>query len=173
MNMLANMTNYDNRIAAGRAVEKSIVNQLRQKGHRFDPPTVQQDKEDKIDGIYVSKNGQRYTVQIKFRETGDDIIFEIVKNWDQGTMGRDLKSKADLYLVADRTGLTRLFYTKPIKEKAKEILAMVDNEPDKDRWAGNGWEAKIQQDRATKETKLMAYFDPKAFETLFTWQLSI
>jgi hypothetical protein len=88
-------------------------------------------------------------------------------------MGRDLKGKSVLYLVADRNGLTRLFDVAPFKAKAKEILDIVDNDANNDQWKKDDWIARIQQDRASGETKLIAYFNPNKFKPLFTWQLNL
>jgi hypothetical protein len=175
--MLANIQNYSDRIAAGKQVEKSILDALRQKGYKIKDPSTGEDKYDKIDGWWIGTKGTPYSVQVKFRQSGDDILFELTKDIDKNIPGRDLISKAMVYLVADRSGTTRMFLTKPIKEKGQQILNTIQQdlqkEPNKTNWGGNGWEAKVQVDRAGGQRKIVAYFSPRMFEALATWQLNI
>lgn len=175
--MLANISNYSDRISSGKAVETKILNALRQKGYQIDDPTESEDKYDKIDGWWVDKKGQRYSLQIKFRETGDDILFELVKDLDKNIPGRDIISKAVLYLVVDRSGKTRMFLTAPIKEKAQKIqeliLQILSKNPTKTEWKGQGWEIRVQHDRAHGQRKVVAYFSPSMFQPLGEWDLKI
>lgn len=175
--MLAGL-DYGQRVDAGKRIEKKILDALRAKGMKIEDPTSNQDIHDKIDGWWFAKNSdKKYPVQVKFRQSGDDILFEIMKDFDRNVTGRDMKSKSVLYLVADRHGRTRLFQTEPIKKKAQDILKMVQDELSKDprqtRWSGNGWEAKMQFDAAHGNKKLMAYFSPNAFNALATWDLNL
>lgn len=175
--MLAGL-DYDQRVDAGKRVEKKILDALRAKGIKIEDPTSSQDMHDKIDGWWLGKNNnQKYPVQVKFRQSGDDILFEIVKDFNRNIPGRDMKSKSVLYLVADRNGRTRLFHTEPIKKKAQDILKMVQDElkqnPRQDRWSGNGWQAKMQYDARDGNKKLMAYFSPNSFNALATWDLNL
>lgn len=175
--MLAGL-DYDQRVDVGKRVEKKILDALRAKGIKIEDPTSSQDMHDKIDGWWLGKdNKQKYPVQVKFRQSGNDILFEIIKDLDRNVAGRDLKSKSVLYLVADKNGKTRLFHTEPIKKKAQEILNIVEQDLGKDsrqsRWNGNGWEAKIQYDAAHGNRKLVAYFNPNSFNALATWDLNL
>lgn len=175
--MLANISNYSDRIDAGKRVEKTILDALRQKGYKINDPTSTEDKYDKIDGWWIGTKGTPYSVQVKFRQSGDDILFELVKDLNKNIPGRDLISKAHVYLVADRSGMTRMFLTKPIKEKAQHILDDIQKElktqPNKTNWNGSGWQAKLQIDRAHGQPKIVAYFRPSLFQALATWQLNI
>jgi hypothetical protein len=174
--MLANINNYGDRISAGKETEAKILNALRRMGQQISDPTPEEDKYKKIDGWWDLK-GTKRPVQVKFRETGDDILFELVKDIDRNIEGRDMISEADLYLVVDRMGTTRVFLTRPIKEKAKEILNIVEKDraqsPFKVNWWGTDWQVKMQVDRAHGQRKLVAYFDPKLFNALATWKLNI
>jgi hypothetical protein len=175
--MLAGL-DYDQRVDAGKRVEKKILDALRAKGIKIEDPTSGQDMHDKIDGWWLGKgSNQKYPVQVKFRQSGNDILFEIIKDLDRNVVGRDLKSKSVLYLVADKHGTTRLFQTEPIKKKAQEILNIVqkdlEEDPRQSRWSGNGWEAKIQYDAAHGNRKLVAYFSPNVFNPLATWNLDL
>lgn len=174
--MLAGL-DYDKRVDAGKRVEKKILDALRSKGIKIEDPTSNQDMIDKIDGWWSGKNGQKYPVQVKFRQSGNDILFEVVKDFDRNIPGRDMKSKSVLYLVSDKTGKTRLYHTDVIKKKAQEVLKIVQDDlkqnPRQDRWSGSGWEAKMQYDASNGNKKLMAYFNSNSFNILATWDLDI
>lgn len=175
--MLANISNYEDRISAGKVVEKRIIDAFRQMGYNIEDPTPSEDKEDKIDGWLIDKSQHRIPLQIKFRETGDDILFELVRDLDKGYPGRDLISKAALYLVVDRNGKTRMYLTKPIKERAQKIVdvlvPMIKKDSGKGLWTGNGWEIRVQHDRAHGQRKLVAYFSPDLFSPVGEWNLKI
>lgn len=175
--MLADIPDYNTRISAGKVVEKSILDGLRKRGIKIDNPSESEDKYEKIDGWWIDSKQRRHPLQVKFRQSGDDILFELTKDIDKKIVGRDLKSKATLYLVANRSGTTRLFFTKPIKEKAEQLLKTVEDdlkkEPHKTQWSGNGWEVKLQIDRAHGQRKLVAYFKPNLFDAIASWNLNI
>jgi len=172
--MLATITNYADRIAAGKATEKVILDALRKQGVVIEDATPEEDSDDKIDG-WIVKDGIRYALQVKFRETGDDILFEVVKDLEKNIPGRDSVSKAHYYLVVDRAGTARLFLIAPIKKLALQLLTIVQGlwRTGKTRWKGIGWELKITIDRANGHTKLMAYFNPGKFDCLGEWQIEL
>lgn len=175
--MLATIGDYSKRIEAGKRVEHKIINSLRQMGYKIEDPTSREDMTDKIDGWWIDKKGNRYPLQIKFRQSGDDIIFELIQDVRLNNEGRDMKSKAVLYLVADTHGKTRMFLTAPIKQKAKEVLDVIQKElkqsPFQLDFRGHGWEAKMQYDKAHGQKKLVAYFSPDLFDALAVWDLNI
>lgn len=174
--MLAGLS-YNDRITSGKKVEKQILDSLRRKGYQILDPSSSEDMYDKIDGWWVDKKGGKHPIQVKFRQSGDDILFELVKNLDLGKEGRDMKSKATLYLVANRQGTTRLYQTKVFKDKAKEILDIVEEDlqthPEQQFWRGNGWEARVQFDRSSGDRKIVAYFKPTFVNPMATWDLHI
>ena len=129
--MLANNSDYNQRVQQGKRIEGKIINALKQMGYRIDSASAYEDMNEKIDGWWIDKKDNRYPFQIKYRETGDDIIFEIIQDVAKQNMGRDMKSKAVLYIVADTFGRTRMFLTKPIKEKAEEVLEKIKRDQQK------------------------------------------
>ena len=175
--MLANIQNYSQRIHAGKQVEHRILASLRKMGHKIENPTADEDKYDKIDGWWIDKHLKKYPVQVKFRQSGDDILFELIKDIDKKIEGRHMLSKAVLYLVADSSGKTRLLPTSQIKKKASELLNIalkdMDEQPFKTRWSGAGWQMNLQIDRAGGQRKLVAYFDPKLFTVFAVWDINI
>jgi hypothetical protein len=175
--MLATTTNYSQRIAGGKKIEHKIIDALRALGYTIDDPTPSQDMHDKIDGWWHGTKGGLFPLQIKFRETGDDILFELIADVDRKIEGRDMKSKATVYLIADRMGITRMLLIKPIKELAAKLLARfekdVQEKPYSTYWEGDGWEMRLQYDRAHGQRKVVAYFSPRLFEILKTWNLKL
>jgi hypothetical protein len=181
--MLATIQNRMQRVVAGLDLEQRVVNALRDRGESIEPAELNQDKYDKIDGWWI-RNNQRLPVQVKVRESGDDILYELMADLDRNVEGRDLISRAKLYLVMDTRGKTRLFETGPIKDTAERMLnvIMMDlrKNPNKSYWGGvrgeDGhpkWEARVQHDRADNHRKLVAYFNPSLFRPIAEWDLKI
>ncbi len=172
--MLATITDYKQRVQEGKVKEKIILDTLRKAGIVIEDATAGEDMDDKIDG-WIVKDGQRYALQVKFRETGDDILFEVVKDLDKNIPGRDSVSKAHYYLVVDRYGTARLFLTAPIKKLAQQMIPIAKGlyHTGKTDWKGIGWELKVTHDRAHGNTKLMAYFNPGKFDCLGEWRVDL
>lgn len=179
-NTLKNL-DYGQRGEIGRGVEQQMLNLLRGKGFKIDPATSGQDKHDKIDAWWIDKSGNRHGTQVKFRQRGDDILIELVANIEANIEGRDMKSKAVLYLIADRQGITRLYSMKPIKDKANQILHQVESDLDKNPnqtlWSGPGWEARVQVEPNPRigkpHRKIVSYLKQNLFEPYGTWNLNL
>ena len=165
--MLNTVTDYNTRIALGKSQEPIIIDFLRSKGMKVDLPTANQDIKDKIDGFILPKAGGRISFQLKFRESGDDIIFEIIKDWNRNIEGRDLVSKAQLYVVVDRHGRLNIFNTKDIKAKARELLDLADKTPNNQ--SGTGWDLKFTTDKSNNNVKLMGFFSPSLFKPIASY----
>jgi hypothetical protein len=171
--MNADTTDYQQRVANGKAVEHQIITELRKQGINLIDPTSREDMTDKIDGWMVEQDGSRHSVQIKYREGGDDIIFEIIKDIDRNIPGRDMQSKAEFYLVVNRLGEGRLFEVKDIKALAQKLLNYFESIKDtttKDSWSNTGWEMKVRRDRAHGNRKLMAFMSPLSFKVVKLWR---
>jgi hypothetical protein len=163
--MLNTVTDYNTRIALGKSRELEIIEFLRNHGYNVQEPTAQNDMKDKIDGFILPKAGGRLSFQLKQRESNQsDIIFEIIKDWDRDIEGRDMQSKAQLYIVVDRHGKLNIFNAAEIKSKAKELLALADANPNNQ--TGNGWDMKFTTDKANQVLKLMGFFNPKIFKVI-------
>jgi len=177
MNNTANIQDYSTRIKTGKKIEHQIIAALRDRGMNIDSPSPHEDMRDKIDGWMIDPTGVRHSVQIKYRESGDDIIFEIIKDIQKNIFGRDIESKAQFYIVVDRQGTGRMYSTILIKSWARKMLAMVQKSysvnPAQTEWKGNQghhlWELKITLDRAHGQRKLMAYMSPYMFEAIEQW----
>jgi hypothetical protein len=177
--LTADITNYDQRVKTGKVKEAAIIKTLQRAGVNVELPTPHEDGYLGIDAWIITKTG-RHSLQIKFREDGDDIIFEVIKDIAQNIMGRDFQGKAECYLVVDRAGLGRMIRTKDIKTRAEALLKMAKDSwaqrSGERRWEGQGWELKVTMDRGEKDrpfAKLMAYFSPTLFQAVGTWRFSL
>lgn len=175
--MLKGITDYDRRESTGRAVEDRILDTLKSKyGYKIEHASKQDNIQRGIDGWWTDKSGRKNSIQVKFRQGGDDIIFEAIKDIDGGVVGRDTRSEANYYLIMDTGGKTILFEMPPIKLKAKELtdLAIKDWETDgtKRFWSGNGWQMRVQRGDRGNE-KLMLYLRKNLFHPVATWELNV
>ena len=164
--MLNTVTDYSSRIALGKEQEAYIIDYLNHNGYKIELPTTKQDKYDKIDGFICPKAGGRLSFQLKFREAGSDIIFEAVKDWEAGIDGRDMISRAQLYVIVNPQGILSFYNTAAIKTKAKELVALADANPVNQ--TGDKWEMKFTTDKASGNHKLMMFFNPSLFPTIAT-----
>lgn len=166
---------YAQRVETGKRIERSIIEALRKKGYKIEDPTPHQDMIDKIDGWWIGPQGGRYGVQIKYRQRYDDILYELIKDVDRRILGRDFRSTADVYLVANERGITRMYLLQPIKQKAIELKNLAEKDlaedPKKDYWRGPGWDMHLLYDRAEKTKKVIAHFSPWLFDELKSWKL--
>lgn len=161
-------------MVVGRAIEKEIIEFLRSKGLVITPATVGEDMHDKVDA-WIIWNGKREAVQIKFREGGNDVIFEILRDFDKMLPGRDMVSKASIYIIMDTHHTIRMFRVEDLKAKAQALQDYVyqdlEHFPRKTAWGKpNHCSVKITIDRASQQRKLMAYFNPAMLNVLGTWQ---
>lgn len=176
--MLATIQNYAERVKAGRAVESRIFHawqaKLQSRGIKLELPTTTEDKKDKIDLWLINPKGKRFSVQVKYRESGDDIIFEIIKNVQNWTIGRDVASVAQLYFFVDRTGKGWLYWSKPLKELADHLTSeaqkSLETSPNQTEWDGQGYEMKRRMDPASGEQKLVAFISPRKFPSIETFE---
>lgn len=171
--MLAEQS-YSDRVKNGKSKERIIINSIRRSGTQIDCPTEAEDMYSKIDG-WIVENGKRKSIQIKFRENGNDIIFEVMKDVDRNINGRDLIGKADYYLCVDTFGNGRLFETKTFKDlaqKIKESIMPLINST-KTNWNFKQFEVKLTIDLAHGNRKLMCYFYPRSFQSLKIWKINL
>jgi hypothetical protein len=122
-------------------------------------PTDRQDKYDKIDGWWETPSGEK-PIQIKYRDTGDDILFEVMLDYDRGIPGRDMVGKALFYAVLSRTGGNIVMVS---VAEAKQLITMAQNAAEQEGFdeRGNfrmgGVTLRIRPDPRTGQDKLMAY----------------
>ena len=139
------------RVAAGKKMEMRIIDSMNAAGFAVTAATAQEDLYQKIDGWL---DGQ--SIQIKYRETGDDILFEVYKDWDKGIEGRDLCGKAALYACVNRAGHGVIARTADIKNMVKAVLPIVKN---KGYYRANGLDIKLRPDAYHGQLKCVAFID--------------
>jgi hypothetical protein len=96
------------RVRDGKRREAQIANALReQHGLDLRRPTDSEDRYEKIDRWLVTGDGRRLAVQVKYRQTGEDLLVEVYDKWygwddPKNKVGRDVTSPAchaSLYAV--------------------------------------------------------------------------
>ena len=157
------------RVKHGRNRENQIAEAL--KGQCKLTLTDAEDKVSKIDR-WLNRDGKRIPLQIKYRETGDDLLFEVFDTfdgWDKPTnkVGRDMKGSAELYAVlrADQKTVNIVQVS-----KAKFIIQTMMQLARSAGWTEKGQypvfrfrvngltcELKVQRDPGDGRSKMMAY----------------
>lgn len=162
------------RVRHGKTREKQIADALKeQAGLNLQDASDSEDKEQKIDRWLIS-NGKKTAVQIKYRETGDDLLVEVFDKWNgwdnqNNKIGRDMIGDARLYAVLRMDKKTVvLVKTNTLKhivndmlQAAKTIGWTVDN-GDKNKSlqysrAGGRCELRVQRDPRDGRAKMVAY----------------
>lgn len=131
------------RVNIGKQFENEIIQKLKTLGE-VQLPSLQQDTRFKLDG-FISFTDPRFVcfkqsvaIQIKQRvQTGDDVIFEVRKDFDADIIGRDLLGASEIYVVSNRQGEIGIFRTSLLKELVSNLLlkdteklkAFKENEP--------------------------------------------
>ena len=169
------------RVAHGRNRESQIANALNtQCGLNLTDATDADDKIHKIDR-WLNRNGQRIPLQIKYRETGDDLLFEVFDTfdgWDAPTnkVGRDMKGNARLYAVLRSDCRTVNIIEVQNAKKIIDTLLMLAkqmgwSESDgmfhtfRFRVNGQTAELKVQRDPGDGRSKMIAYIPSAALAT--------
>lgn len=161
----------DDRVNFGKDIEKKILNTLKNNGMRITLASQKEDMKDKIDGHYADENG-RGPIQVKYRDSGDDILVEVMKDWHRQIPGRDMAGTAKYYVVLSRDGkLIRLIEYSEIKSIVQTALKQLEHKGFdefnnfKTMFNGAPVELKLRKDNYSGTLKLMAYINPKALPT--------
>lgn len=163
--------NIRERVGTGIAIEKQIVNVIRQvvekSGYKIIPPTAQQDMRQKIDGV-ITKGDISHTIQVKFRQTGDDILVEVMRPATPDKInnktcdGRDMVGMADWYAVLDKSG-KKIYWIKTsvLKDKILDTLERKKQELTSSFVCReDGIEMKLTADPHDGVLKLVAFLNP-------------
>lgn len=164
------------RVEAGKKVEQAIIAKLNQIGMNISQPTSSEDLLQKVDAWYTNKKGVKVGIQIKYRESGSDLLFEVFDTFydfksPNNKMGRDMIGKAKEYAV--------LIDNKIIIVEKQKAVDVINEMLDEARC--NGWsqstsrsktlffesencelQMKLQDDPADGRKKIVAYI-PKEF----------
>lgn len=146
------------RVQHGKKMELRIIDAMNAAGIIVMPATAQEDQYQKIDGWLDGKG-----LQIKYRETGGDILFEVYKDWTKGIEGRDLIGQADLYACVNRSGQGVIVRTAQIKDLIKAALPIVK---EKGYYKAGGLDIKLRPDAYHGQLKCVAFIDWSALNIL-------
>jgi hypothetical protein len=147
------------RVEYGKSIEKQIFDSLVNCGLKLKEPSSQEDMYDKIDGWWETPSGIK-PLQIKYRDTGDDILFEVMKDYERGIPGRDMVGKAEFYAVLGRSGGKIVIVS---VAEAKNLISTMKAAAEKEGYDQRGTYRmggaflKIRPDPRTGQDKLMAY----------------
>lgn len=75
--MPINDQSLDDRVRIGKTVESQILEQIVAAGMNCVPATKTEDIHHKVDAWWKPDPHTKKGIQIKYRETGDDILFEV------------------------------------------------------------------------------------------------
>lgn len=167
--------NRRERVETGRTKEGHIAKALKEQ-HNLTilHATDQEDKEQKIDR-WLIKDGKKIAVQIKYRETGEDILFEVFDRWESwgsplNKLGRDMIGQAELYACLIKKNCF-VIPTIIAKNTINDMLQYVQNygwtQKEKVfRYHKNGvvCELRVQHDNASGQKKIVAYIPPAFFQ---------
>ena len=119
------------RLDIGKKHEKNILDILSEYG-KIKLASFQEDVNYKLDGFitfpenskeFSEYKGKTVSVQVKKRtQSGNDILFEVEKDFNNKIIGRDQKGMSELYAVSDQNGRVVVCKTAFIKELVKELL---------------------------------------------------
>jgi len=168
---------YKSRVRTGKIGEEEVAEILR---NRFNLTIrdVHEDRDriEKIDRIVIAPSGKPRTLQIKYRETGKDILVDVYEpfygiNDDRTKPGRDFVSECDLY--ACRVGesvhlihgsVLRVVILKTMTEWIKRGCLFLDtfrNAPAKHLcYTIGGVTIHTQNDHASNRPKLLMFIPP-------------
>jgi hypothetical protein len=149
----------DQRVEYGKSIEKQIFDSLVQCGMKLREPSSQEDMYDKIDGWWETPSGEK-PIQIKYRDTGDDILFEVMKDYRRGIPGRDMVGKAEFYAVLSRVGgKIVLVSVAEAKKLIEEMKTRAEDEgfDQRGNYRMGGAILRVRPDPRSQQDKLMAY----------------
>lgn len=159
------------RVQEGKKIESAIVSNLARlfaaSGNgTITPAETGDDKYNKVDA-YWDKDGVRQNVQVKFRQTGDDILMELIRPFtgEADFNGRDMKGTADWYTVLSKDGKTIYWCNahklKMVMEKvAKEYVALRKTGKAGDSVSTNFLTLKVTNDPADGVMKMVGFIKP-------------
>lgn len=168
------------RVRIGVSRENQIAEALRnQAGLDIQEATADEDKGyQKIDRWFV-QDGKRHGMQIKFRETGSDILFEVYDTFHgfdvkKNKLGRDMIGRAKYYTVLSQDQKTAhivpVAVAHEIIHEAMEMIqeygwTTVKRSGSVFKWFKNGQKIEIRLTTDPKDgrPKIMAFIPPEVF----------
>lgn len=159
------------RVDFGKGIEGQIFDALVKCGMKLRKATAKEDMYDKIDAWWNTGSGEE-AVQIKYRDTGEDLLFEVMKDYYRKIPGRDMIGKATYYAVLRRNGEIVVVSINEAKKIIQNALNMIQQQGfDQNNTfkipAGNSFAFfRIRPDPRSGQDKLMAYIPISAFKNI-------
>ena len=160
----------DARGSYGRNIERQIFDALVSCGMDLRPASQSQDMFNKIDAFW-KKDDKLVPIQIKYRDTGDDILFEVLKDYNQKLIGRDMVGTAIYYAVLLRKGQIVVVESAEIKQKVNSVLKEADLSSGS--YFISGVSLKVRQDPSSGTKKLIAYVSPSVLKIVKSCEANI
>lgn len=167
---------YANRVREGKENEFEIMRQLVKMGHyieiRVGEDGELDDMKEGIDCWMLMDDGWLHAVQIKVRQTGDDISYELYYDRDTKSDGRDVKGRSEFYLVVDTQGVGTMIRTDLIRDMEPMLRAAYDEGNMRSRkWMlFEKTEEGDTNDFGVERVKLLVYIKPPLHEVIQQWQ---
>lgn len=153
----------------GQGIEKQIFNNLVKCGLKLRSASEKEDMYDKVDAWWKTPQGE-FGVQIKYKEAGNDIIFEVMKDYYKGIPGKDMVGKASFYAVLNTSNvivMISLAEAKALIQKARE-LAQTEGFDERGNFSWGNVSLKLRPDKFTQQIKMMAYIPVHALKQVIT-----
>lgn len=146
------------RVEYGKSIERQIFDSLVGCGLKLREPSTDEDKYDKIDGWWETPSGEK-PIQIKYRDTGDDILFEVMKDYRRNIPGRDMIGKAEFYAVLGRGGSIVMVSVAEAKALIRDMVDEAENGgfDQRGNFRRGGAMLRVRPDPRSRQDKLMAY----------------
>jgi hypothetical protein len=165
------------RIRVSKKTQYAVIDYLRGLGYYIDDPTFEEDTQDGIDFWWYMNDKEWHSVQLKQRQSGDDLIHEIVFNTDTGSLGRDVKGISDYTLWIDRKQFGRMVLTDYLRKLTKtQWLPTYRAKKYRLVWDGPFWQLwKVQEKGDVGEYgevrwKVLAFVKPDPSDILWKGQ---
>jgi hypothetical protein len=183
---------FRDRVNFGKDIEKKVMEALiHMYGWDIDPSTDSQDMHEKVDGWIMQTDdkvgilNEMTPLQVKYRDTGDDLLMEVIKKWSPDMLdipcescctGRDMKGLATIYAVLDQGGrIIRMRKVHEARTLARHLLRRLFEEhrsnPKTKCITLDKSQIRFTRDPSTRLPKVIAYLNPESFQWKVDYKL--
>jgi hypothetical protein len=167
------------RTRVGLEIQRRVIAQLRSLGEDILEARNDDEEGRGIDFWWKMDDGEYHSVQFKYRQSGDDLLYELLYDVDTEEDGRDMKGESEFYLWIDTHGVGRLVKTDLIRQLTPEMLKAYHDRPYRKVIDGDGWqlwnlpERGEYNDAGVERIKLIAYVKPSSVDVLWEAQFRL
>jgi hypothetical protein len=167
---------HNARVEGGRKVEQFVIDKLIKSGFNTTKASDSDDMIKKVD-VWLKTKGEKVGIQIKFRETGNDILFEVFDTFydfhdGRNKKGRDMIGEAKKYAVLINNKIVIVD-----KQEAKDVIEEMVQEARCNGWSKKGetstlfyddrgfeLQLKMTRDHADGRRKMVAFIPKDYFK---------